>query len=200
VEHQAKGGTLERQKLLLALYAAGVALHRAVGADDAVAGADDRQRVRADRGAQGLGPVARQAEVPGELAVRGGRAVRDRVQGPPDHVLEFGSARVKLEVEGGQLTREVRGELPDHLGERGRCRTPARGYDRRVPLACHRHPGQRQPCGFPAGQKQLTYRAWHRRVHVHFFDSPDLSASSSLTSLGTQPGYSWRVSDIQPDS
>jgi len=42
------------QKPLLALHSPGVAPHRAVRADDAVARADDQQRVGADRGAQAV--------------------------------------------------------------------------------------------------------------------------------------------------
>jgi hypothetical protein len=54
------------EQLLLALHAAGVAPHAAVRADDPVARADDGQRVGADRGAQRLDPVARDAELGGQ--------------------------------------------------------------------------------------------------------------------------------------
>ena len=106
-DEQRQHGTLERQQLLLALHAAGVALHRAVRADDTVTGTDDRQRVRADRGADGLDPVAPDAELSGERAVGDGRAVRDGVQGTPDQLLEIGSGRGELEVKDASLTSSL---------------------------------------------------------------------------------------------
>ena len=93
------------EQLLLALDAAGVAAHAAVRADHPVARADDGQRVRADGGAERLDAVARDAELRGELAVGGGRAVPDRVQGLPDPLLEVGAARGEVQVELGQARR-----------------------------------------------------------------------------------------------
>jgi hypothetical protein len=99
------------QQLLLAFHAAGVAPHTAVRTDDPVARADDGQRVGADGGAQRLDPVARDAELGGQLAVGDRRAVLDRVQGLPDPQLEFGAARGEVEVEDASLAGEVLGEL-----------------------------------------------------------------------------------------
>ena len=70
------------EQLLLAFHAAGVAPHAAVRADHPVARADDGQRVGADGGAERLDPVARDAELGGQLAVADRRAVLDRVPGP----------------------------------------------------------------------------------------------------------------------
>src|ERR1035441_6385623 len=71
-DEQRQRGTLQGQQLLLAFHPAGVALHRAVRADDPVAGADDSQRVRADRGTDSLDPAALDAELSGrgELEVK----------------------------------------------------------------------------------------------------------------------------------
>src|SRR2546423_1860888 len=95
------------EQLLLAFHAAGVTPHAAVRADDPVARADDGQRVGADRGAQRLDPVARDVEPGGQLTVGGRRAVRDRVQGLPDPLLEFGSVRHEVEAEDASLAGEV---------------------------------------------------------------------------------------------
>jgi hypothetical protein len=93
------------EQLLLAFHAAGVTSHAAVRADDPVARTDDGQRVGADRGAQRLDPVARDVEPGGQLAVGGRRAVRDRVQGLPDPLLEFGTARGEVEAEDASARR-----------------------------------------------------------------------------------------------
>jgi hypothetical protein len=156
------------EQLLLALHAAGVAPHAAVGADDPVARADDGQRVGADGGAQRLDPVARDAELGGQLAVGDRRAVLDRVQGLPDPLLEFGAARGEIEAEGGQLPGEVRGELADHLGEGRRVTAPAVADLGRIALPGHRHRGERHAAWRGAAdQEQFTYRAFHRGVDVH---------------------------------
>jgi hypothetical protein len=106
-DEQRQRGTLQGQQLLLAFHPAGVALHRAVRADDPVAGADDSQRVRADRGTDSLDPAARDAELSGQRTVGRGRAVRDGVQGTPDQLLEIGSGRGELEVKDASLTSSL---------------------------------------------------------------------------------------------
>jgi len=114
------------QQLLLAFYAAGVAPHAAIRADDPVARADDGQGVGADRGAQRLDPVARDGEPGGQLAVADRRAVRDGVQGLPDPLLEFGAARGQIEAEDASLAREVLGELVTSANAAGSRRQPSR--------------------------------------------------------------------------
>ena len=79
---------LELEQELLALQPAGVAGEGAVGADDAVARDDDRDRVaavgQADRARGGVGA----AEAVRDLAVRRGLAVADLAQLAPDPLLE----------------------------------------------------------------------------------------------------------------
>src|SRR5690242_8945580 len=156
------------EQLLLAFHAAGVASHAAVRADDPVARADDGQRVGADRGAQRLDPVARDVEPGGQLTVGGRRSVRDRVQGLPDPLLEFGAARGEVEAEDASLAREVLGELAGHLGERRRVTTPAVPDRWRETLPGHRYRGERHAAWRGAAdEEQFTYRAFHRGVDVH---------------------------------
>lgn len=100
------------------------AAQRAVRADDAVAGPHDQERVRTDRGTQGLDAPAGHAEPLGECAVRGRRAVRDVLHGAPHPPLEFRAAGGELDVELGEFTGEVRGQLPGDAREPVGCVPP----------------------------------------------------------------------------
>src|SRR4051794_8933349 len=95
--------------------AAGVPRERAVGADHAVAGDDDRDPVAA------VGAADRSrdaAELARELAVGGRLAVRDRAQAGPDRELERRAVLGQREVEFRALAGEVLVELALDLGER----------------------------------------------------------------------------------
>src|SRR4051794_38852264 len=101
---------LELEQGALHLDPARVAGERAVGADDAVARHDDRdrvQRVRAADGAARRGP----ADPRRDLGVRRGLAVRDRANLVPHAPLELRAGEPELEVELGALAREVLLEL-----------------------------------------------------------------------------------------
>src|SRR5690349_8705332 len=164
----AKESALVGEQLLLAFHAAGVTSNAAVRADDPVAWTDDGQRVGADRGAQRLDPVARDVEPGGQLAVGGRRAVRDRVQGLPDPLLEFGAARGEVQAEFASLAREVLGELAGHLSECRRVTTPAVPDRGRKALPGHRYRGERHAAWRGAAdEEQFTNRAFHRGVDVH---------------------------------
>src|SRR6201989_3150942 len=158
------------EQLLLAFPTPGAGRPRVAPAraDDPVARTDDGQRVGADRGAQRLDPVARDVEPGGQLAVGGRRAVRDRVQGLPDPLLEFGTAGGEVEAEAASLAREVLGELGGSLGEPRRVTTPAVPDRGRKALPGHRYRGERHAAGRGAAdEEKFTYRAFHRGVDVH---------------------------------
>lgn len=91
----------------LAVDAAAVAGEGAVGADDAMAGDDDADRIRAIReadGADGFGA----ADALGELAVGDGRAAGDLAEGEPDFALEGSAKGGDGEgVDGGEIAVEV---------------------------------------------------------------------------------------------
>ena len=96
--------------------AAAVAGQRAVGADHAVAGDDDRDRVavvgaadRARRG--GLADRAR------DVAVAGGLAERDPEQRRPDRLLERGPPGRQPQIEARALAREVLLQLDDRRAQ-----------------------------------------------------------------------------------
>jgi len=103
-----------REELLFAVEAATVPGEVAGRSDDAVARDDDADRVlpvgQTDRsGRPGF------AETLGELAVRGGLAVRDLLQRGPDLLLERSSAQPERKVEAGTTAREVLAQLDRHL-------------------------------------------------------------------------------------
>src|SRR5215207_10009892 len=107
----------------LALEPAAVADERAVGADDAVARDDDRDRVAAV-GETDRAHGARVAELVGERTVGRRLAVGDLEQQRPHALLEGRSGRAELELELRALAGEVLGELPGGPGERGRVVLP----------------------------------------------------------------------------
>ena len=89
---------LQGEQRDLAVHAAGVAGEGAAGADHAVAGHDDADRVAADRGTDRPGGL-RLADARGDVAVGRGRAERDRPQLLPDRELEGGAGGVERQVE-----------------------------------------------------------------------------------------------------
>src|SRR3954454_9836926 len=98
----------------LGVQPAGVARQRAVGADHAVAGDDDRDLVAAVGPPDGPG---RAAELGRELPVGPRDAVGDRPQLGPHRELERGAALRERELERGALAREVLVELALDLAE-----------------------------------------------------------------------------------
>ena len=103
----------------LLLEPAAEAGQRAVAADDAVARADDGDRVAAVGAADGA-RLAGVADAGGDLAVAGGLAVGDGQELGPDAPLEGGAALgTQLEVEVGALAGEVRAQLGEDLVEAG---------------------------------------------------------------------------------
>jgi len=103
----------------LDVEAAAEAGQGAVGADEAVAGQDDRQRVAAVRRADGAGRP-RRAEHAGLLAVAAGRRVRDLRERQPRAPLEVRRRReVEREVEGRALAREPGAQLAGRRREDG---------------------------------------------------------------------------------
>ena len=104
-------GALVGEQPLFAMEAAAVAGERAVGADDAMAGHDDADRVRsvgkAD-GADGAGT----ADALGKLAVADGFGRGNFAQGSPDFALEGGAGGG-----GGDVVDGV--DVPGEVGWRG---------------------------------------------------------------------------------
>src|SRR6478735_1630664 len=98
----------------LGVKAAGVARQRAVGADHAVAGDDDRDLVAAVGAADRAGDAADLAR---EFAVGARLAVRDPAQRAPDVELERRAVFGERDVEPGPLAREVLVELAREDGE-----------------------------------------------------------------------------------
>ena len=85
-----------------------------VGADDPVAGNDDRNRVGR------IGPAdgacrSRLAEPFRQLTIAPGLAEWDLEEALPDTLLEFGSVEIDLEIEGAPLTAEVLLDLIDDM-------------------------------------------------------------------------------------
>src|SRR4051794_10780632 len=116
---------LEVEKDALAADLAAVAGHRPIGADHAMAGDHDRQRVAAVGGADGAaggGPADRA----GELAVARRLAVRDREQSRPHGALERRPARRERQVEARPLPGEVFGELRGGRAQAALVAHPAR--------------------------------------------------------------------------
>src|SRR4051812_24965621 len=103
------------EQCALGRQAAGVARQRPVGADHAMAGRDDRDRVAAIGAADRPRDAAQHAR---ELAVRDRLALRDLAQPRPDGALEGGAALGQREVEARALAGEVFVELALDLGER----------------------------------------------------------------------------------
>jgi len=96
----------------LAGQAAAVAGERAVGADHAVAGDDDADRVAAVGQAHGAGGCGT-AELLGERAVRRGGAVGNCLQRLPHLLVEGRADRGEPQVERGASAGEVFAELRD---------------------------------------------------------------------------------------
>src|SRR4051794_38301764 len=119
---QRRNPSLVVQQRALGVQAAGVAGERAVRADHAVAGVDDRDRVAAVGAADRARDAAQLAR---ELAVGGGLAMRDLAQPRPDGALELGAVLGQREVERGALAGEVLIELALHFGERAVVRAGA---------------------------------------------------------------------------
>src|SRR5208282_5844494 len=88
---------------------AGIADHFAAGAEHAVAGDDDRDRIGAAGGADGAGDGA---EALGDIAVGQGLAEGDLAHHLPDLAMEFAAGRSEWEIEHGELAVEVILELP----------------------------------------------------------------------------------------
>ena len=103
-------------------------MQRAVGGEHAVARDDDRERVRAERGADGAGGAG-VADRAGDLAVGGGLARADRAGGGVDAAAELVHAVVveRDVVEVALLTGEQRDDAVDGLGDRLRQRAPVVG-------------------------------------------------------------------------
>src|SRR4051794_11674503 len=117
---------LEIEQGALAFQAASVAGERPVGADDAVAGDDDGDRVAAIGGAdRARGPGALDAL--GELAVADRLAVGDRAQRLPDLLLERRAGERQVDVEVAPVAGEVLGELGADPGEGVVVALPAGG-------------------------------------------------------------------------
>src|SRR5205823_7029773 len=89
----------ERQQRALDQQPAAEAGERAVGADDAVAGNDDRQRVRAVRETHGACP-ADVAEAARQFAIGDGLTIRDGLERLPDRQLERGAFGGQRQSEG----------------------------------------------------------------------------------------------------
>ena len=113
---------------------AAVAGQGAVGADDAVAGDDDRHWRRANRAshATGVEALARfLGKLASDRAVARRLAVWDLAEGRPDPLLELGAFEVEIQLERPALTREVLVELGDRRRQGARValrrsRKPAR--------------------------------------------------------------------------
>ena len=90
----------------------------AVGADDAMAGQHDADRVRTIRGAHRSGG-RRSTERPGLLAVAGGRAERDVGERAPCGKLKAGSFQIKWELETFACAGKVLIEVGRSLSKNG---------------------------------------------------------------------------------
>ena len=123
IHRQGQRAGLEVEQGALVLEAAAEAGQRPVAADDAVARADDGDRVAAVGAADGA-RLARVADPRGDLAVAGGLAVGDLQERGPDAPLE-GAAAVgsQLEVEVGAPAGEVLGQLGDDRSKRASSET-----------------------------------------------------------------------------
>jgi protease PrsW len=143
---------LESQQPLLAIEAAAVAGQRPVGADHAVTGHDDRDRIAAVGETHGARGERRLAERGGHLAVAGRHAVGDLGELRPDGELERGTAGRQRQVKHGPRAREILRELVRRGPERTWPSRPLRGRRHRVPPGVHHEqpaegllvPGQQQ--------------------------------------------------------
>src|SRR6185436_14242985 len=113
-EERAADDALMSQEPSLTVEAAAVAGQRAVRADDAVTGDDDRDRVGAVGGPHGT-DRRRLADAPRQFAIRNGGAGRDAAQRLPDRLLE----RRAIEFRGNRIERgEVAAKVPpQRLGD-----------------------------------------------------------------------------------
>jgi len=113
----------ERQQRALDQQPAAEAGERAVGADDAVAGNDDRQRVRAVREAHGA-CASGVAEAARQLAIGDGLTIRDGPQRLPDRQLERRACGGQPQPEGAPPPGKVLAQLRAHVREWRRVRAP----------------------------------------------------------------------------
>src|SRR5258705_12363432 len=88
----------QREKLALAIESARVARERAIGADDAMARNEDRQRVAARRGT-GRTDGRRISRARGEIAISDGSAERHRADLVPHRALKRGTRWRERDVE-----------------------------------------------------------------------------------------------------
>src|SRR3990170_3135554 len=98
-------GALLGEQGTLAGQAQAVAAERAASAHHAVAGDDERHRVRATGGADGAGGLGL-ADGPGDFAVGARLAVGDAAKLFPDADLKSGAADVERQVEAGLAAGE----------------------------------------------------------------------------------------------
>ena len=159
-------GVLQREQRPLAGKAAGVSGQRAVRADDAMAGNDDRQRIAARRGAR-RADARRSARARRELAIGDRRAVAHAGDRLPDIALERRADRRQRHVERDALAREIFGELGCGATQHGQARLALPGGTdlRLMPLPVEPRAGQvrrrRSPApSRPAGTARDRNRQW----------------------------------------
>src|SRR6202043_3937523 len=131
--------TFEQQQRALDVEPAAEAGQGAVRADDAVAGNDDRQRVRAVSKPHGACTTG-VAETARQFGIGNGLTIRDGPQRLPDRQLERSACRGEREPEGAPRTGKVLAQLREHAREWRNVLAPLRYRSHGMRAGLEMHP------------------------------------------------------------